>query len=293
MPAHRAEQVAHEIRDGRHLAGTLRKRGKVDKVLALTAADRIERLADIADDKERPAFLERPFETQQDRSAQASSWAVIGVDTSLTAVSVVVHGYDSITDSTKTFFDEIRWMPEVDWFERLRAASKTDALVNSLVVKTWTRNPKRTYVGVEESWPTGMVNMGQSGHLRQQAEVQGVVKASLYSGGYSEIREVNNSSWRKTLRESGVPFEPIPRGTVEREKKRIKLANKALIKTEMMAFFDLPDLPDLVKAKNGSKIPRPESGFGAKAAAVQPSDVYDAAAVALHLLVELEREGSI
>ena len=55
------------------------------------------------------------------------------------------------------------------------------------------------------------------------------------------------------------------------------------VKDWAIGAYGLPDLPDLVSGKNGGKIPRPETGFGAKAKAVQPNDIYDAAAVMAYM----------
>lgn len=220
------------------------------------------------------------------------SWCAVGIDTSMTSIAVVVFGYDGVTDKRKgPFFGEIRWQPDTGYWTRLAQALTTDALVNSLVAQTWARSVERTLIAIEEPWYYGAVKTAQSGYLKQQAEIAGVVKASLVKGGYTNMSEINNSQWHAALRAEGVVFEKAPQGSLSSVKAKVALANKFKVKEWAIQAFGLPDLPDLVASKSGAKIPRPESGYGANAKAVQPSDVYDAAACCAWQLNVIEEEG--
>lgn len=205
---------------------------------------------------------------QRDRIAAQRSWAVIGWDTSMTAVSAVCVAYDGLTDTMKgPVYGEIRWMPEDDYFARLGDASRAHDLALDLLKETWVMESFRVYMAFEEPVPFGMIKKsGMSGWIKQQCEVAGAVKGSLVRYGFKHLYEINNSQWRKTLRDEGVAVRKGAEGKWD-------------VKTWAIKAFGLPDLPDLVKSKSGAKIPRPKSGFGAKAKAVQPNDIYDAAAV--------------
>lgn len=231
------------------------------------------------------------------REAAKKNWAVVGVDTSLTSIAAVAYGYDSTTDSTNVTYGEIRWTPEVDYFKRLGEAAKTHELILDLLRRLWVVDPERVYVALEEPFPLGMLGNRnatfQAGFAKQQAEISGAVKGSLVRYGFPNLEEINNSSWHKALREDGAGFETIPRKALKSEKERLKLANKFRVKEWAIGRYGLPDLPDLVASRSGAKITRPESGYGAKARAVQPSDVYDACAVMHWLLCDLEARGTL
>ena len=209
------------------------------------------------------------------------SWAALGWDTSLTSVACVGSGYDAVLDKrVGPAYAELRWMPEDDYFFRLGDAAKSFDLALSVLGDLGMPLPlERVFMAVEEPVPYGMFAKGMSGWLKQQCEVAGAVKGSLVRYGFLNLSEINNSQWHATLRTDGVEFEVIKRDWSTHAKTEAKLRNKFAIKPWAINAFGLPDLPDLVKSKSSAKIPRPESGYGAKAKAVQPSDIYDAAAV--------------
>lgn len=197
------------------------------------------------------------------------SWVALGWDTSMTSVACVGTGYDCVLDKmVGPAFAEIRWMPEDDYFPRLGQASKAHDVALQVIGELGIPIPNtRVFQAFEEPVPYGMIKKaGMSGWIKQQCEVAGAVKGSLFRYGFLNMSEINNSQWRKVLRAEGVV---LPKGP----------AAKWEVKKWAIQAFGLPDLPDLVKSKSGAKIPRPESGYGAKAKPVQPNDVYDAAAV--------------
>jgi len=199
----------------------------------------------------------------------ALSWAAAGWDTSMTAISVVAFGYDAVLDKMYgPFWGETRFKPEDDYFWRLGQASRASDLAVDVLGKLYVPI-EQVHHAFEEPWYYGAVKQGASGWLKQQAEVAGAVKGSLVKWGYpiSQMHEINNSQWRSVLKNEGVTIRKGAEGKWD-------------VKEWAIKAWGLPDLPDLVRSKTSAKIPRPESGFGAKAKAVQPNDIYDAAAVA-------------
>lgn len=211
--------------------------------------------------------------------ATERSWAAVGIDTSLTACSAVAMGYDAVTDKFKgPTWGEIRWMPEDDYYKRLGEAAKGHELVLDVLAHLWGVPPAKVYIACEEPFHYGAAQRNIGAWLKQQAEVAGAFKGSLARYGFLNIYEINNSQWHATLRKDGVTFAPPVRGGTPAEKANRAWANKFVVKDWAIKAFGLPEFPDLVKSKSGAKVPRPESGFGAKAKPEQPSDIYDAAA---------------
>ena len=218
-------------------------------------------------------------------AAQERSWAAVGVDTSMTACSVVGVGYDGLLDKmVGPSWAETRWLPGDDYFKRLAEAAHGEALIHDVLAKLWVIDPAKVYIALEEPWYFGAVKAGVSGWLKQQAEIAGAFKGSLARWGYMNMYEINNAQWKKVLRGEGVPILP-------QNKKDPDLKWK--VKEWAIQAFGLPEFPDLVKSKSGMKIPRPEEGYGAKAKAVQPNDIYDAAACCAWMCDELDRLGLV
>jgi hypothetical protein len=219
------------------------------------------------------------------------SWVALGVDTSVTAMSMVATGYDGVLDRLVTpSYGEIRWMPEVDWFDRLGQAARGHLLLLDVMARMPEVPLSRVYLACEEPFHYGAMQRQVASFAKQQAELAGAFKGSLVRYGITNIWEINNSQWYAVLRRDGVEFEST-RGLTGTAKKLAQLANKMRVKTWAMAAYGLPDLPDLVESKSGAKIPRPESGPGANRRAIQPNDVYDAAGVLAWLVDELDTLG--
>lgn len=215
------------------------------------------------------------------KKATRTSWAAVGIDTSMTACSVVGVAYDGMTDKiVGPFHSEIRWMPEDGYFKRLGEAAKGYELVLDVVRGAWVLDSSRIFIACEEPIFYGAVKAQTGAWIKQQCEVAGAFKGGLVRYGFRNIYEINNSQWHATLRKDGVEFERAERGTSQSEKAAVRHRNKFKVKDWAIQAFGLPELPDLVKSKSGAKIPRPAEGFGAKAKPEQPSDVYDAAACA-------------
>lgn len=201
------------------------------------------------------------------KAARGPSWAVVGGDTSMSSVAFTAMGYDSVLGKmTKVVYKDVRWTTEQDdYLQRLADASRSHELVLDCLRELWVVEPENVYIAVEEPVPLGMIRRADSGWVKQQCEISGAVLGSLYRYGFKNIWQINNAQWKAVLRAEGVTIRKMPLGKWD-------------IKDWAIAAYGLPDLPDLVRGKNGGKIPRPTSGFGAKAKAEQPNDIYDAAA---------------
>jgi hypothetical protein len=203
------------------------------------------------------------------RKLAQKSWAALGFDTSVTSLAGVGIGFDAKLDKmVGPFYADVRWTPEDDYFKRLADASRGHDLVQDILKRMWIIDLDRTFIGIEEPFPLGMLKRKkfEGSWVKQQSEVAGAFKGALAKYGYVNMYEINNAQWKATLRREGVTIRAMPEGKWD-------------VKEWAIGAFGLPDLPDLVKGKSGGKIPRPLEGFGAKAQAVQPNDIYDAAAV--------------
>lgn len=223
-----------------------------------------------------------PGRQKRSQSAVALSWAVVGIDSSMSAVAVTATGFDATTNKmTKVAYADMRWTTDDDdYLKRLADAVGTYNLVLDVLREIWVVDQVRTFIAIEEPFPMGMASSGRakfkSAWIKQQSEVSGAVLGGLYKYGFHNIFQINVQQWRKTLRDSGVEIRTGPEGKWD-------------VKSAVIEKFSLPDFPDLVANKKGSKVPRPESGYGAKAKAVQPNDIYDAAAVMWWMSAEAKR----
>lgn len=203
------------------------------------------------------------------RKLARESWACLGFDTSMTSIAGVGIAFDAKLDKIiGPFYSSIRWTPEDDYFKRLADAARGHTVAQDILKHMWVVDLDRVFIGIEEPFPLGMVKRKttESSWIKQQSEVAGAFKGGLARYGYVNMYEINNAQWKATLRKDGATIRKMPDGKWD-------------VKEWAIAAFGLPDLPDLVKGKTGGKVPRPESGFGANAKAVQPNDIYDAAAV--------------
>jgi len=189
----------------------------------------------------------------------------------MTSIAVVGMGYDGMLDKlVGPFYSDMRWYPEDDYYLRLTQAARGERLVHDVLSKLWVIYPANVHIALEEPFPLGMIahslRTGKSwdgSWIKQQCEVAGAFKGALGRHGYTNLYEINNSQWHATLRKDGVEFINT-RGMPTKEKRIAQMANKFKVKTWGMQAFGLPDFPDLVKSKSGAKIPRPESGYGAR-----------------------------
>jgi hypothetical protein len=194
------------------------------------------------------------------------SWLAVGIDTSMTALSACGVGYDAVMrEMTDVAWSEVRWHPNTNYFARLADASCVD-LVLDVMRKLWVIDVSRVFIAIEEPFPFGMLKRMDSGFVKQQCEVAGALKGAIAKWGFKNMDEINNSQWKAAIRKAGCKrIRAMPEGKWD-------------IKEWAIKRYGLPDFPDLVRSKSGAKISRPETGYGANAKAIQPSDIYDAAA---------------
>jgi len=210
------------------------------------------------------------------------SWVAIGMDMSMTSIAAAAIGWDGALGAmTDVRWGEIRWTPEHDYFTRLGQAANVHSLILDVIPSLWAVAPERVCICIEEPFPMGMMTRKTftGSWIKQQCEVAGAAKGAIVRYGWPNIYEINNAQWKATLRREGVTIRKMPEGKWD-------------VKEWACQALGLPDLPDLVRGKEGGKIPRPESGRGANAKAVQPSDVYDAAACLAWMMDEIQ-EGRV
>lgn len=195
-------------------------------------------------------------------------------------------GYDAMGDKmVGPTWGEIRWLPDDDYFKRLADAARGHELILDVLKSLWVIDIDKVHIALEEPFPLGMIAKAiggkkawQGAYIKQQCEIAGAFKGALGRYGYKNLYEINNSQWKAVIRRDGHEIGKMAEG------------GKWDVKDWAIKAFGLPDLPDLVKSKSGAKVPRPESGYGAKAKAVQPNDIYDGAACCAWMQDALENE---
>lgn len=218
---------------------------------------------------------DRPHPKAQKIEAKPG-WAALGFDVSMVSIAGTGICYDATTQKLSSIgFAQWRWEQGDDWFKRLGKAAKGHDLVHDILAQIgWFGENHHVFIGVEQAWPFGIVKRAESAWLYQQAQMHGAFCSGLIRYGYSELYEVNAASWRSIVAtELGV-----------KQTKELKMQ----VKDWAIDTWELPELPDIVQVAGRGKIERPESGAGAKAKAVHPNDVYDAAAVMTWMWSQIE-----
>jgi hypothetical protein len=198
---------------------------------------------------------------QPPKRPQENSWAVIGIDLSLTSLSGALMFYDAILDKLKgPILQSERFERSVHFLDRLAVVSRAENFIHSLMSEANCvgLDLNQVWIGVEEPWPAGIVKKAESGWLRQQAEIVGAFMGGLSRYGFVNVYEVNNSSWKNAIKEE-VGHWP----------------DKWDVKSWAIDAYGVPDLPDLIKTSRGL-MPQPEKS---KAKPQQPDDTYDACGV--------------
>lgn len=193
----------------------------------------------------------------------SKSWAVAGIDVSLTSISGAMLCYDALLDDIRgPGVHSIRWERPVHFLDRLGQVVRASDFIHELMIACgpMTIPMENVWLGVEEPWPAGIVRRAESGWLRQQAQIQGAFIGGLVRYGYRHIYEVNSQVWKNPIREELSVGRP----------------DKWDVKRWAIEAFGLPDLPDLIDHSTRGLIPRPDNS---KAKARQPDDIYDAAGI--------------
>lgn len=196
---------------------------------------------------------------------------------------------------------------EDQYLDRLGEAAKGHDLIHALQNQLGLLlNADEIYIAQEEPVPMGMFNKGVSAFLKQQCEVSGAFLGGLMRYGYQNIFQINSTQWRQmiaadlgiTIHHSkwkspklAAQYNCRPSDSGKFRSKEWALAlNHGLIGWQFPYTNEIPDWPDIIESSKEGKIPRPE---GSKAKAVQPSDQYDALAIALSQALELQGLGAI
>lgn len=202
----------------------------------------------------------------------ARSWAVCGVDVSMTSMSGIATAYDAILDKLRgPGVFSVRWERDIHFLDRLAQATRSGDFIHTLLADCgpFSIPPENVWIAVEEAWPVGLVHKADSMWLRQQAQIQGCFVGGLIRAGFHRVHEANNQLWKNPIRQETGIGRP----------------DKWAVKEWAIQAYGLPDLPDLIDHSKRGLIPRPDTS---KAKARQPDDIYDAAGI--HAWMDNERE---
>ena len=242
------------------------------------------------------------------------TWVVIGIDHSLSGISLAGFGYDSTLKKLQgPAFVTLRWTKDQDYFTRLRMAASTHELIMDVIAQLkMTPKIEDIFIAQEEPFPPHgkFTSKGVSQTLKQSAEISGSVLGGLLKWGYREIFQIHNTSWRKIVADqiSEATGEDVTLYPQKWQSQKLatqyhcSLKNSGKFRSKQWALDVIgpwfgqmftpgvvPELTDLISHKDG-KIPRPEKS---KAQAVQPDDIYDALAMAEWMRQECARAGVI
>lgn len=196
------------------------------------------------------------------RAAQRS-WAVAGIDASVTSISGAMMVYDSLLDEMRgPGLFSVRWERDVHFLDRLAVAVRADKIIHELLIACGPMSVpiENIWIGVEEAWPAGIVRRAESGWLRQQAEICGAFRGGLVRYGYTNVYDVNAQSWRVGVaRDMGMKLN--------------KEFTKWTVKKWAIFSYGVEDRVDLIDHSKQGLIPKPDNS---KAKPRQPDDIYDA-----------------
>ncbi len=199
------------------------------------------------------------------RRAAENSWAVVGIDASVSSISGCMIAYDALLDQMRgPGIFQVRWTHGDHFLDRLAQAVRAADFIHSLqtAVGPMSIPADNIWIGIEEAWPAGIVRRAESQWLRQQAEICGAFRGGLVRYGYTRVYEVNASSWRSAVAH-------------DMDMKMNRDFNKWHVKKWAMFSYGVEDRPDLIQSRKGL-IPKPADS---KAKAVQPDDIYDACGI--------------
>jgi|SRR5215471_14109686 len=230
-------------------------------------------------------------------------WVVMGFDISVSSIAGAAVGYDRALNKYKgPAFVSRRWSKGDHYFDRLEMASKAHELVLDLITELgMVVANDEVWIAQEEPFPPhgNFVRQGNSGFLKQQAEISGAFLGGLLRYGYKQIFQISNQSWRKLVADdlTSLGMEEVTTHVSKwRSQKLVELFNcrpqdSGKFRAEQWAFdvfavaygVKIPEWPPIIERKDG-KVPRPE---GSVAKAVQSDDRYEALAMMEWLRVEI------
>lgn len=210
-----------------------------------------------------------------------STTAMLGFDVSVSSIAGAAVGYDQVLKRWMGPVTTIsRWTSDDGYLSRLEKACRADAFVHDLIFQLGI-SPElhEIFIAVEEPWPYGMAKRGESGWLKQQAQVTGAFLGGLMRYGYRNVFEINNMDWRSIIaKDLGITTHYTSWGKGVDGKMRSKEW------AEEFKGYRF-DFPDLIGSKHGLK-DKPETS---RAKPVQPADQYDALAICEWMKGEVRR----
>jgi hypothetical protein len=234
-------------------------------------------------------------------------WAVMGFDVSMSSIAGAAIAYDRTLRTYKgPAFVSRRWSKGDHYFDRLEMAAKSHELVLDLITElSMVLAMDEVWIAQEEPFPphSKFMSGGNSGFLKQQAEISGAFLGGLLRYGYRQIFQIHNTSWRKVVADqiSDATGEDVtthpPKWRSEKlaqiyncrptDSGKFRAQQWAIDVYEPWSFQDhegkVPDWPPIIERKDG-KVPRPE---GSTAKAIQSDDRYEALAMAEWLRLEI------
>jgi hypothetical protein len=233
-------------------------------------------------------------------------WMLAGFDTSMSSLAGAAIAYDGITKKLKgPVFVMRRWSKEDHYFDRLKMAAMAHELISDLQTElVLTMGPEEIHIAQEEPFPLtgGFTQKGNSGWLKQQAEISGAFLGGLLRYGYTNLWQMSSMDWRQMIaNDLGITTHHTKWRSTDlvqqfncNFKDSGKFRSKQWAHPEFQIFKDfpdgIPDWPDIIETTKLGKIPRPE---GSKARSVQPDDRYDALAILWTLYLDLKAQGII
>lgn len=241
-------------------------------------------------------------------------WMVAGFDVSMSSMAGAALAYDSSCGKFRgPAFVMRRWSKEDHYFERLKMAAKSHELILDLCAELKVVMAcNEIYIAQEEPFPphSKFMMKGQSGFLKQQAEISGAFLGGLLRYGYDQIWQIHNTKWRKTVADQiseatgqdvtlhppkwndpklALQYNCKPKDTGKFRVKQwaLDVYGDAVVRPAFDTEIEIPDWPDIIESGKFGKIPRPENS---KAKAIQPDDRYDALAVMEALRLDIHDE---
>jgi hypothetical protein len=234
-------------------------------------------------------------------------WAVMGFDVSMSSMAGAAFGYDRTLNRYRgPAFVCRRWSKGDHYFDRLMMAAKSHELVLDLISELGMFLAlDEVWIAQEEPFPphSSFMSRGNSGFLKQQAEISGAFLGGLLRHGYRQIFQIHNQSWRKVVAD-GLTDAGFGNVTTHVSKWRdpklaeifnCRPADSGKFRAQQWAKdvfepwsfpqtqVEIPEWPPIIERKDG-KTPRPE---GSVAKAVQSDDRYEALAMMEWLRLEI------
>jgi len=230
-------------------------------------------------------------------------WVVCGFDVSMSCIAGAAIAYDAIMRKFKgPVFVEKRWTKEDHYFMRLKHVAQANEIMFDLTGELHMFPAlEKIFIAVEEPWPFGLAGKGDSGWLKQQAEISGAFLGGLVRYGYENVSQMNTIRWRTVVaNDLGITThyskwkDPKLCAVYNCTPKDVgKFRTKQWAVNSGYAFQgafaeEVPNWPDIITSQKLGNIPRPENS---KARAIQPDDRYDALAICFTHYLELSEDG--